>query len=262
MSLHIKLARGMIRLGAALQTMAVMVLPSDALVEFSRQQYAKASDVAGWSSPGVLKDGLYPQEKMLIEKLPVKQGRMLILGVGGGREAIPFARMGFEVTGVDFIPAMVESAIANAARVNLQINGLVQEITRLDVPPSSFDIAWLWAAMYSSVPTRSRRIQMLRRVHTALVPGGYFACQFHWDPRQKPTPKGIRIRRLLAALTLGNRSYEPGDLLWANIEFIHAFTDSAELVSEFEAGGFHVTWLNIPEDGSLRGEALLRKPGD
>ena len=49
-------------------------------------------------------------------------------------------------------------------------------------------------------------------------------------------------------------------MLWANIEFIHAFSSAEDLTTEFRQGGFEVIWLHIPQDGSLRGEALLRKP--
>ena len=89
MSIHIKLARAMIRLGAALQALAVMVLPADDLVEISRQTYAKPNSIEGWSSDDVLNPGLYPREQHLLELFAEKQGRMLLLGVGGGAKPFP-----------------------------------------------------------------------------------------------------------------------------------------------------------------------------
>lgn len=259
MQLHIALARALIRLGAFIQSSAVMVMSSDDLVEFSRQHYAKPTSIDGWNRDDLVAGGLNSDEQQLLEHIPLRTGQLLLLLVGGGREAIPFAQMGFDVTGVDFIPAMVERAIANAARHNAPIHGIVQDIAALDVPAEVYDIVWLFAAMYSCLPTRDRRVQMLQRVRRALKPGGYFACQFHWDTRQAFSRKGERLRQIIACLTMGNRSYERGDMLWGYVEFIHAFSSESDLLAEFAAGGFDVAWLNIPTDMHMRGEALLQK---
>jgi len=257
---RIAMARFLLRLSDFIKSLPVIVMRPDDLIEFSRQTYARPDRVTSWSEPAVLNAGLYPSEQTLLERLPRYGGRLLLLGVGGGREAIPLVRLGYEVTGVDFVPAMVEQAQANAARQGLRIAGLVQEISQLDVPAGSFDVVWLSAAMYSCVPTRHRRVEMLRRIHRALVPGGHFVCQFHWDPGQRRTRFGLLVRRALAALTLGNLAYEPGDLLWGSVEFIHAFGAEAAVRSEFVAGGFEVIYMHIPEEG-MRAGAILRKPG-
>jgi SAM-dependent methyltransferase len=178
--------------------------------------------------------------------------------MGGGREAIPLAQAGFAVTGVDFVPEMIERAKANAEEAGVRLKGLVQDISRLDVPPESYDVAWLWAGMYSSVPTGQRRVAMLKCIHRALRPGGYFVCQFHWSGGEPPSPRRERLKRAVALLTRGNLTYEPGDMLWANIEFLHGFRSEAELRAEFTAAGFAVEDLHIVE-GLPRGDALLRR---
>jgi SAM-dependent methyltransferase len=236
-----------------------MVMRPDDLVEFGRQKYARPRSVTGWSQDDLLKPGLLPDEMALLEKLPLKAGRLLLLGVGGGREAIPLAQMGFEVTGVDFVPGMVEKARENAARHGLEIEGLVQEISKLDVPADSYDVVWLSSALYSCVPTRNRRVEMLRQIAQALRPGGYCVCQFHWDTIIEHSPKVELARRIVAYLTLGNLSYEKGDMLWGSVEFIHGFLTEEELRSEFEAGGVDMVHLHIPEGRIPRGGAVLVK---
>jgi SAM-dependent methyltransferase len=259
MKLHIALARGLIRLGAFIQKSAVMVMTSDELVEFSRQHYAKLTSIEGWNRDDVVAEGLHPEELQLLERLPPRTGQLLLLGVGGGREAISFARMGFDVTGVDFIPEMVEGAIANAARYNVQIKGLVQDIAALNVPTEAYDVVWIFAGMYSCLPSCARRVQMLRHACRALKPGGYLACQFQWDTRQQFSSKGAFLCQIITWLTMGNRSYESGDMLWGNVEFIHTFSSESDLRAEFAAGGFDVVWLHIPNNIPGRGEALLQK---
>ena len=260
MSIRIALARRLISLGRLVQSLVLMVMKPDDLVEFGRQTYARPHNVASWASDKNVRRGLRPEELALVEQLPSKDGarRVLLLGVGGGREAIPLAQMGFDVTGVDFVPALIEEAKANAERAGVHIEGIVQEISRLDVPPASFDVVWLSAAMYLCVPTRARRAAFLRRVHRALKPGGHFLCQFYWGTSDKFSRKAEWVRRAFALLTLGNRTYEPGDMLMHHIEFIHGFQSEYELRAEFTAGGFRVMYLHIG-DPMPRGEAVLVK---
>ncbi len=256
---RITLARFLLRLSSFMQKSSIMVMRPDDLVEFSRQTYERQNNLACWSSPDLVDQGLTAGENKLLSYLPSCQGKLLLLGVGGGREAIPLAKCGFTVTGVDYIPEMIDNAKQNVAKHGLTINGLVQEISRLELDSSTYDVVWLSAAMYSSVPTRQRRIRMLQRIYRALKPGGYLACQFHWNTSRMPSPRVEKAGKVLAWLTLGNLSYERGDMLWHNIEFIHGFLSKEELTGEFNETGFELVCLEI-EDRIMRGGAILKKP--
>jgi SAM-dependent methyltransferase len=244
-------------LGRFIKSLAVMVMRPDDLVEFSRQYYAKPKELGHWSSEEVVSPGLNPLETALLERVPIRTGRLLVLLVGGGRDAIPLAKLGFAVTGMDFVPEMVQRAQENAARHGIHLDGLIQEVSQLEVPPGSFDFAWLSNSMYSSVPTRTRRVEMLRGIHRALRPGGYFICTFHWDKKVRFSAKVELARKIFAFLTLGNLWYEPGDMLWLNVEFIHAFSSEAELRSEFAEGGFVALDFLIPDSGNEAGAVLI-----
>jgi 2-polyprenyl-3-methyl-5-hydroxy-6-metoxy-1,4-benzoquinol methylase len=113
------------RLGEFLKSLTVVVMRPDDLIELSHQTYAQPQRVAGWSERDLVNPGLRPGEMLLLKQVPQTGDRLLLLGVGGGREAIPLARMDFTVTGVDFIPAMVEQVKTNAARCGVNIKGLV-----------------------------------------------------------------------------------------------------------------------------------------
>jgi hypothetical protein len=99
---------------------------------------------------------------------------------------------------------------------------------------------------------------MLKRISNALKPGGYFVCQFHWDREMNVSQKGEFMRKVVSILTLGNLQYEKGDMLWHNLEFIHAFSSEEDLRSELKAGHFKVEWVQIPEE-HMRGGAVLKK---
>jgi len=253
------IAQTLVRIGQFIRSLALMVMRPDDLIEFGRQSYSEPRDVDSWAAEKLVDSGLLDDEKALMDSLPIKQGDLLVLGVGGGREAIPLAKMGFKVTGVDFVPALVRRAEDNALRHGVGLTGVVGEISRIDFPADSFDVIMLSAAMYSCVPTRKRRLGMLDRIRRALKPGGYFLCQFHWDPSFRPDAKAEILRKAAAVLTLGNLGYERGDMLWGYIEFVHAFTSEEELRQEFSQGGFDILKLHML-DKTLRGGALLRKP--
>ena len=150
----------------------------------------------------------------------------MLLGMGGGKEAIYFAKAGFRVTGIDFIEKMVAKAMENARQRNVEIQGKVQEISRLDFKPACFDVVWYSCSIYSSIPGRKTRIEMLKRVGD-------------W-------------------LTQGNIRSEKGDILKDNIEFLHAFSSRIELESEFTDAGFEMVYSHFPQD-VINGGALLRK---
>ena len=248
------LGRFLIRLGSFIQSLAVVTMRPDDLVTFGLETYAK--NVESLSRKELLEVGLNPEEKTLVQKLPMKKGQLLLLGVGGGREAIPLAKMGFKVTGLDFVPEMVEKARENALRQGLKIKGLTQEISRLEAPANYYDVVWLSAAMYSCVPTRKRRIEMLKRIGKALKPRGYFVCQFSWNSRSGSSRKVEVLRRAFGFISLGNMWYEQGDMLSGNVEFLHQFSSEHSLKLEFKEGGFEVVFLYIPE-GAIRGGAVL-----
>ena len=260
MSRRINLARRLIKMGALIQSLAVVVMKPGDLSEFSRQSYASEQSVNDWSGESCIASGLYADELALLDSVPAKTGSLLLLGVGGGREAIPLARMGFQVTGVDFVAGMVERARQNAAQRGLQIDGLVQNFVNLDVPGATYDIVLMSRAMYSCVPTRAQRVQMVTRIANALKPGGFFLCQYQSQAGAQPSRKTIAARRLFAACTMGNLAYEPGDILLGNIEFIHEFSSDAAIQSEIEEGGLRVVRFQPSPNRLRRGVVCEKSP--
>lgn len=259
MNQRIRLGKLFIRAGSFIQSLAVVVMRPVDLVEFNRLKYASPSEVSAWGAETLAAAGLTAAEKDLFARLPIKQGRLLLLGLGGGRDAIALAKMGFDVVGVDFIPELVAQAQENAARHGVSLKGVVQEISQLEFPPASFDLGLISAAMYSCLPTRERRVAMLTRIKTALKPGGYFLCQFILDPEKPVNPRAQLARKVFAFLTRGNRWLEPGDVLKGPAEYLHIFLSPGELRSEFAAAGFAVLYFQSEEFGTWRG-AVLQRP--
>jgi len=231
----------------------------DDLIEFSRRHYLEPGSVQSWGSDQLVNSGLTPLEQQLLDKITIRKGRLLLLGVGGGREAIPLAKMGFQVTGVDYIPGMIEQAEKNAKKNGVELSGLLQDISDLLLPENAFDIVWLSAAMYSCVPTRKKRIAMLNKIYKSLRPGSYFALGFFWHPQAQASSRSVWLKRLVAGLTLGNIHYEKGDMLRFNREFIHAFATREEIEREMIQGGFELVDIQASAENKFAG-AVARKP--
>lgn len=258
MSVRVSAAKFLVRAGRFIQSLSVMVMRPRDLLEFNRRAYAASPSVKGWSEDGLVDAGLSVDEKALLDRVPDRRGKVLLLGLGGGREAVALAALGFEVTGIDFVPELAGRAAENARRRGHPIKVLVQEMSRLEVPESAFDLAWLTSGNYSSVPTRPRRLEMLGRIRRALRPGGHVVLQFLFSEGQEFTPAVEFLRRAVSRLTLGNLAYEKGDRLSGSIEYAHYFADALEAGTEFEEAGFEIVSLTVPGE-TARGGAVLRK---
>jgi len=258
MSFHYLLGKGCLRIGRIIQSLAVMVMRPNDLVRLSRETYGKAGAVTYWKSAEFVGSGLYEPEAELLQRLPRQQGRLLLLGVGGGREAIPLIQAGFQVTGVDYLAEYATAAQENARKCGLPLETRVGEISNLDLAAETFDVIWFSHAIYSFVPTRQRRIAMLKTLHRALADDGRMVCQFHWDPALHRRQRQRRLAHLLAWLTQGNIRYQTGDMLWRNQEFVHAFGSENEIAGECGSAGLKIDHFFI-FPGWPRGGALLSK---
>jgi len=254
---RIALARFLLRAGELARTLPVVVLRPADMVEWSRQGYECGS--RAYATMNDVEAGLTRDELELWEQTPVRAGRVLILGGGGGREAIFFARQCLEVAAVDFSARMLEQARAKMAERGFALEGHVGDIARLDAPAGAFDLVWVSMFLYSAVLTHARRVEMLRRVCRALRPGGILVVSFHWEPRARRGAGAVAARKLIAWLTLGNTGYENGDILFGTLEFRHAFGAEQDLRAEIAAGGFEVLQLTV-FDRMMRGGAVLRGP--
>ena len=259
LSFRIKIASFFVRIGSFLQELPVFILQPRDLIGFGRLSYGKPGSVSFWTGEEFIDSGLFPGEKELFAELGENRGNLLLLGVGGGREAIVLARSGFQVTGVDFVKEMVERSVANARERNVEIQGKVQEISRLDFPDESFAVVWFSCSIYSAVPGKKNRIGMLNRVRRWLAPGGQVVCFFYWNPAVRQGRLRWRAGKALSWITLGNFSCEKGDLLKNNQEFLHAFSDQEDVRAEFAAAGFEVVRFIYPEASHNAGALLRRK---
>jgi len=117
-------------------------------------------------------EGLGPQTAeiaSLIAKHVPPGVRVLDIGCGQGRDALPLARAGFEVVGVDIAPTGIADMLAAAEREALPVTGIVADLTGF-TPEGHFGLLLCDRTLHMlSAPSRTA---VLARLLAAVAPGG------------------------------------------------------------------------------------------
>jgi SAM-dependent methyltransferase len=144
--------------------------------------------------------GLADAHEAILEAVaPVEEARWLDVACGTGELAVMAAARGAEVVGVDFSPALIETAGRNAEAAGRAIDFRVGDAEALDVPDASFDIVTsTCGAMFA--PDQEATASELGRV---AKPGGRLAM-VNWTleggvgelfalmkPFMPPPPEGV-----------------------------------------------------------------------
>ena len=156
--------------------------------------------------------GLYSIEERLFAKhLPEPPSRILDLGCGGGREAIPLARRGYDVLGLDLSSRFVQIARNNARGLEDRAHFEVGDIARMNVPAASFDAALMLAQLIGHIPGRANRVATLESVRRALRPDGILIVSTKDRGARFPSRALFAVLNPLIRLT-GLFGLEPNDL--------------------------------------------------
>ncbi len=116
--------------------------------------------------------------EMLVESLELGPGdRVLDVFCGYGRHALPLARLGLHVTGVDIADDYTAELRQAAQREKLTIDVLTDDFMTVDLPADGgFDAAYCVGNSFSFFP-RPDMLAFLRRIRAQLRPGGRFVAQ-------------------------------------------------------------------------------------
>ncbi len=137
--------------------------------------------------------------EQFVERLHLKPG-MTVLDVacGSGNLAIPAARAGATVTGMDLAPAMVEQARENAQREGLHAQFDEGDVEALRYVDESFDVvATMFGAMFAPRPdvTSAELLRVCKRGGQVAManwtPTGFIGQMFKMTAAHVPPPPGM-----------------------------------------------------------------------
>lgn len=117
-------------------------------------------------------------------------GPILDLGCGTGRVTIPLARNGFEITGLDIVPEMLDRARAKATELPVH---WVEADTRAYHLGEKYRLILENGSVFMHMLTREDQSAFLERVREHLAPGGVFTTSMlfphpdylHTNPEEK-----------------------------------------------------------------------------
>jgi ubiquinone/menaquinone biosynthesis C-methylase UbiE len=124
-------------------------------------------------------DSINPREtsasvKYIVKKLDLKKGsHFLDCPCGIGRIAIPLARKGIRVTGVDITESYLEELAAKSKRLGLKINTVNSDMRRIKFD-KEFDAAGNIGTSFGYFDRDSDNDLVLKKMYRALKPGGKF----------------------------------------------------------------------------------------
>jgi ubiquinone/menaquinone biosynthesis C-methylase UbiE len=98
--------------------------------------------------------------------------RILDAGCGYGRIAIPLARSGYEVTGLDLSDALLRAARERAEQQGASVRWVRESMCRMPLPDSTFDaVLCLWSAFHELL--EEEQVQAVKEMQRVLRPGGW-----------------------------------------------------------------------------------------
>ena len=179
-------------------------------------------------------------------------GRLLELGIGTGRLAIPLLHRGVQVEGIEASPAMIDHLRARPGGSLIQV--FRADLAEFELPHRDFDVAVCAVSTFFMLPSRAAQESCLAATARHLRPGGIlFIEAFRPDPdrfdanghrvESRPDPVGTHVVR------------SHHDASSRCIHISHEFSEGARM-SSYDVSLHYATTEELDDMASLAGLSL------
>jgi len=230
-------ALNLYRAGNACLFVAAGLLRRDELQAASVDQYREFN-----TSPIDVDAGLSLAEETFYKRFLRERDRVLLVGCGTGRDLIGLHQLGYDVTGLEPVPEVVELARQHIARRGLSVpvrTGLAQTADL----GGQYDAVIFSNGCYSLLQGATTRIAALTRARQHLSRPGRIIVSYH--PARQQSRLGQWLVGAAARMSGGDWTPEPGDTFSRDlfvpglIRYHHAFAPN-EFSRECDAAGLTV----------------------
>lgn len=178
--------------------------------------------------------------------------RVLDLGCGTGRWAVPLAVQGYEVVGIDLSPTLLAQLGRKAAAAGVCVPCVRANLVELDcLADACCDAAICLFSTLGMIRGRANRLRMLRHVARILRPGGRLLVHAHnrwhncWHAPGRKWLLANFSQALLGRAELGDRVFSDRGVQQL---FLHIYS-LRELRRELQRAGFQIAEC-VPLDAS------------
>lgn len=105
---------------------------------------------------------IYPELIKFFKNI-TKRGKLLDLGCGQGRDAVPLAELGYEVTGIDISKVGIEQMIKKGKDKNLNIRGIATDIYKYE-NFDEFDFILLNSMFHFEKNDKEKEINFIKKI--------------------------------------------------------------------------------------------------
>ncbi len=161
-----------------------------------------------------------------------------VIGCGAGRDMIAFARLGYQVEGLDFSERAVAGAREFLARARVKGKVYCGDVTDFVFPGEGYDAFVFSWFTYGYIYSSARRMKALENLRPKLASDGCVILTF--QPFHGEGRKMARVAHWMGRISGNPNPPVLGDGFNRALNFEHRFTRE-EIVRESERAGFRVT---------------------
>jgi len=211
-----------------------------------RQDDLRTASLVRWTADGIsapdVDAGLEKWERHLYGEVLRPLDRVLLVGCGSGRDLFALCELGYNMTGLDQAPEVVNLAqhhLASRGLTATVLAGFVETVT-LDDP---YDVIVFSNGCYSSLQSFALRVATLARMKGRLTENGRIVIAYRGFEHQSPL--SLWLTETSAHLARADWRPEPGDVFSRDhsgdriLRFDHRFRPG-EMARECAAAGLRV----------------------